>query len=58
MLRVHKRTLKGGDVANLSIGQGDILISTRSRWPERMSVIANGGVLHQARLVLQVQSSR
>ena len=55
MLRVHKRTLKGGDVANLSIGQGDILISPL-QMAQAMSVIANGGFLHQARLVLQVQS--
>lgn len=55
MLRVHKRTLKGGDVANLSIGQGDILISPL-QMAQAMSVMANGGFLHQARLVLQVQS--
>jgi len=55
MLRVHKRTLKGGDVANLSIGQGDILISPL-QMAQAMSVIANGGFLHQTRLVLQVQS--
>jgi penicillin-binding protein 2 len=55
MLRIHKRTLKGGDVANLSIGQGDILISPL-QMAQAMSVMANGGLLHQARLVLQVQS--
>ena len=55
MLRVHKRTLKGGDVANLSIGQGDILISPL-QMAQAMSVMANGGFLHQTRLVLQVQS--
>jgi penicillin-binding protein 2 len=55
MLRVHKRTLKGGDVANLSIGQGDILISPL-QMAQAMSVIGNGGSLHQTRLVLQVQS--
>ena len=55
MMRVHKRTLKGGDVANLSIGQGDILISPL-QMAQAMSVMANGGFLHQARLVLQVQS--
>lgn len=55
MLRVHKRTLKGGDVANLSIGQGDILI-TPLQMAQAMGTIANGGRLHQTRLVLQVQS--
>lgn len=55
MMRVHKRTIKGGDVANLSIGQGDILISPL-QMAQAMSVMANGGFLHQARLVLQVQS--
>lgn len=55
MLRVHKRTIKGGDVANISIGQGDILISPL-QMAQAMSVLANGGVLHQARLVLQVQN--
>jgi penicillin-binding protein 2 len=55
MMRVHKRTLKGGDVANLSIGQGDILISPL-QMAQAMSVMANGGFLHQTRLVLQVQS--
>jgi penicillin-binding protein 2 len=55
MLRVHKRTIKGGDIANMAIGQGDILISPL-QMAQAMSVIANGGFLHQARLVLQVQS--
>ncbi|MEI8293961.1 MAG: penicillin-binding transpeptidase domain-containing protein [bacterium] len=55
MLRVHKRSIKGGDIANLSIGQGDILISPL-QMAQAMSVIANGGFLHQTRLVLQVQS--
>ena len=55
MLRVHKRTIKGGDIANISIGQGDILISPL-QMAQAMSVLANGGILHQARLVLQVQN--
>ena len=55
MLRVHKRTIKGGDVANMSIGQGDILISPL-QMTQAMAVVANGGVVHQARLVLQVQT--
>jgi len=55
MQRVHKRTIKGGDVANMSIGQGDILISPL-QMTQAMAVVANGGVVHQARLVLQVQT--
>jgi penicillin-binding protein 2 len=55
MLRVHKRTIKGGDVANMAIGQGDILISPL-QMAQAMAVLANGGNLHQARLVLQVQN--
>lgn len=55
MLRVHKRTIKGGDVANIAIGQGDILISPL-QMAQAMAVLANGGDLHQARLVLQVQN--
>jgi penicillin-binding protein 2 len=55
MMRVHKRTIKGGDIANMAIGQGDILISPL-QMAQAMSVLANGGKLHQARLVLQVQN--
>jgi penicillin-binding protein 2 len=55
MLRVHKRTIKGGDIANISIGQGDILISPL-QMAQAMGVLANGGTLHQARLILQVQN--
>jgi penicillin-binding protein 2 len=55
MQRVHKRTIKGGDVANMSIGQGDILISPL-QMTQAMSIVANGGTVHQARLVLQVQT--
>jgi penicillin-binding protein 2 len=55
MMRVHKRKILGGDIANMSIGQGDILISPL-QMAQAMSVIANGGFLHQARLVLQIQT--
>ena len=55
MQRVHKRTIKSGDIANMSIGQGDILISPL-QMAQAMGVIANGGFLHQTRLVLQVQT--
>ena len=55
MLRVHKRTIKSGDVANMAIGQGDILI-TPLQMAQAMGVIGAGGKFHQTRLVKQVQS--
>ena len=55
MLRVHKRTIKKGDVANMAIGQGDILI-TPLQMAQALSVIASAGKFHQTRLVKQVQS--
>jgi penicillin-binding protein 2 len=55
MLRAHNRTIKNGDVANMSIGQGDILV-TPLQMAQAMGVIAVGGRFHQTRLVKQVQS--
>jgi penicillin-binding protein 2 len=55
MLRVHKRQILQGDVANISIGQGDILI-TPLQMAQAMGVIADAGTFHQTRLVKQVQS--
>jgi len=55
MLRVHRRTIKRGDVANMSIGQGDILISPL-QMTQAMAVLADGGRFHQTRLVKQVQT--
>ena len=55
MLRVHKRKILQGDVANISIGQGDILI-TPLQMAQAMGVIADAGTFHQTRLVKQVQS--
>ena len=55
MLRVHKRKILNGDVANISIGQGDILI-TPLQMAQAMGVVANGGTFHQTRLVKQIQS--
>lgn len=55
MLRVHKRKILQGDVANMSIGQGDILI-TPLQMAQAMGVLATGGTFHQTRLVKQVQS--
>ncbi|MCX7869448.1 MAG: penicillin-binding transpeptidase domain-containing protein, partial [Terrimicrobiaceae bacterium] len=50
MLRVHRRTIKNGDIANMSIGQGDILISPL-QMAQAMGVIAAAGRFHQTRLV-------
>jgi penicillin-binding protein 2 len=55
MLRVHRREIKKGDVANMSIGQGDILISPL-QMAQAMGVLATGGRFHQTRLVKQVQT--
>lgn len=55
MLKVHRRKILQGDIANMSIGQGDILI-TPLQMAQAMGVIAAGGKFHQTRLVKQVQS--
>ena len=55
MLRVHKREIKQGDVANMAIGQGDILI-TPLQMAQAMGGLAMAGKLHQTRLVKQVQT--
>lgn len=54
MVRVHKRSIMQGDVANISIGQGDVLV-TPLQMAQAMGVIAAGGSFHQTRLVKQVQ---
>jgi penicillin-binding protein 2 len=55
MLRVQKRKILKGDVANMSIGQGDILI-TPLQMAQAYGVIATGGQFHQTRLVKQIQA--
>jgi penicillin-binding protein 2 len=55
MKATHGRKLLNGDIANLSIGQGDTQV-TPLQMAQAMAVIANGGRLFQARLVQQVQS--
>jgi penicillin-binding protein 2 len=55
MVKVHKRRLMPGDIANLSIGQGDTLV-TPLQLASAMGNIGNGGTVFQPRLVLQVQS--
>jgi penicillin-binding protein 2 len=55
MLRVHKRKILPGDLANLSIGQGDILI-TPLQMAQAMGILAARGSFFQTRLVKQIQS--
>src|SRR4051794_1432645 len=55
MKATHGRKLLNGDIANLSIGQGDLLV-TPLQMAQSMGVVANGGTLYQTRLVQQVQS--
>ena len=53
MMRVYKRRMYG-DIANLSIGQGDA--DHALQMAQAMAAIGNGGTLYQTRLVSQVQS--
>jgi penicillin-binding protein 2 len=55
MKATHGRRLLNGDIANMSIGQGDIL-TTPLQMAQSMGVVANGGTLYQTRLVQQVQT--
>jgi penicillin-binding protein 2 len=55
MKATHGRKLLNGDIANLSIGQGDALV-TPLQMAQAMAVVANGGTLYQPRLVQQVQT--
>ena len=55
MQRVHHRNLLNGDLANYSIGQGDVLV-TPLQMAMAMGAVGNGGTLYSARLVTQVQS--
>jgi penicillin-binding protein 2 len=55
MRATHGRKLLNGDIANLSIGQGDTLV-TPLQMAQAMGIVANGGKLYQTRLVQQVQS--
>jgi len=55
MQRVYGRNFLNGDIANFSIGQGDLLV-TPLQMAEAMAAVGNGGTLYRARLVLQVQT--
>ena len=55
MQKTHGRRILGGDIANLSIGQGDLLV-TPLQMAQSMAIMANGGTFYQTRLVQQVQT--
>ncbi len=55
MKATHGRKLLNGDIANLSIGQGDTQV-TPLQMAQAMAIIASGGRFYQTRLVRQVQS--
>ena len=55
MVQTYHRHFMAGDVANLSIGQGDILISPL-QMAQAIATIANGGILYQTRIARQVQT--
>src|SRR6186997_1204587 len=55
MKKVHARKMLDGDLANFSIGQGDVL-STPLQMAQAMGMVGNGGTFYQTRLVRQVQS--
>ncbi len=54
MMKTHGRKLLSGDIANFSIGQGDVLV-TPLQMAQAMATIGNGGNLYKPRLVKQVQ---
>src|SRR4051794_23056511 len=55
MRQTHGRKLLNGDIANLSIGQGDCEV-TPLQMAQSMAIVANGGKFYQTRLVQQVQT--
>jgi penicillin-binding protein 2 len=55
MKATHGRKLLNGDIANMSIGQGDTQV-TPLQMAQAMGVVANGGTMYQTRLVQQVQT--
>ena len=55
MKATHGRKILNGDIANMSIGQGDLL-STPLQMAQSMAIVANGGTFYQTRLVEQVQT--
>jgi penicillin-binding protein 2 len=55
MKATHGRKILNGDIANMSIGQGDVLV-TPLQMAQAVGCIANRGTLYQTRLVQQVQT--
>ena len=55
MKATHGRRLLNGDIANLSIGQGDTQV-TPLQMAQAMAIVANGGTFYQTRLVQQAQT--
>ncbi len=55
MKATHGRKILNGDIANMSIGQGDIEV-TPLQMAQAMAIVGNGGTFLQARLVQQVQT--
>jgi penicillin-binding protein 2 len=55
MKATHGRKLLNGDIANLSIGQGDTQ-ATPLQMAQAMAIVGNGGTFYQTRLVQQVQT--
>ncbi|HEY4285238.1 MAG TPA: penicillin-binding protein 2 [Chthoniobacterales bacterium] len=55
MKATHGRKILNGDIANMSIGQGDLL-ATPLQMAQAVAAVANGGTLYQTRLVQQVQT--
>jgi penicillin-binding protein 2 len=55
MKATHGRKLLNGDIANLSIGQGDTQV-TPLQMAQAMAIVANSGRFYQTRLVRQVQA--
>ncbi len=55
MKATHGRKILNGDIANISIGQGDIL-TTPLQMAQSMAIVGNGGTFYQTRLVEQIQT--
>src|SRR6266498_3918032 len=55
MKATHGRKILNGDIANMSIGQGDLQV-TPLQMAQSMGIVANGGTFYQTRLVQQVQT--
>ena len=55
MKATHGRRILNGDIANLSIGQGDVQV-TPLQMAQAIEIVANGGTIYQTRLVKQVQT--